>query len=198
MLRLKRCFHSVNGTASTVSFPQSTKKRRLDSQCQHVSTIVSNEERSVKFSNDSEVHEIEDTSDLSVEEMKAIYMCDDDQKRIYLEIAETIRKVAEATVDKKRLIAEGIRGLEGILQPRKGGRANRMRNAMVAVLDRQLTHDITESWLTNEYRPLLEESKKLARDRALLDEAEAMKVLDSLPTFRAFKPATAQQPTKTK
>ena len=66
---------------------------------------------------------------------------------------------------------EGIRGLETIAQGPNSKRGKRMRAAVNAVMSRQAAHPIDEAWVANKYRPILEESKRLARERGLKDEA---------------------------
>lgn len=150
------------------------KKRRLSS-CHCAPRPPA---KTVRFASTWEVHEPTSGSSLTEEEANALYMSDADQKRIFQEISEILRKATAGSVgdDTARESddepEEGIDGLECILQPNKTNRAQRMRAALEAILKRQFFHQIDEHWLSNHYRPLLEESKRLARERAIRDEDE--------------------------
>jgi hypothetical protein len=141
--------------------------------------------KSVTFADESEIEEVR--ADVDEEDRNAMYMSDADQRRIFLDISITVRKakaLGQAMINNKNnpnvipagFKLDGIRGLESIILPRNSSRSKRMRAAVVAILDRQLTHAIDEPWLSSTYRPLLTESIALARKRAIRDEAEAKKV----------------------
>jgi hypothetical protein len=166
---------------SVLSNQLSVRKHNLtDTSSDTVSTPL---QKSVTFADESGNQEITPSGHLTEEDRAAMYMSDADQRRIFLDISKTLRRARaiqrddstnhpETTGISLMEIDEGIRGLESVIQ-RKSNRSVRMRAAIVAVLDRQLTHPIDESWLNGFYRPLVRESKSLARNRAVRDEVEA-------------------------
>ena len=140
----------------------------------------------VRFASLSENLEVPDTESLTEQEMNAMHMTQEDQKRTFVEISETLAKAGAALAEnlKQRRIGadticdleaagnEEIRGLECIVQKRNSNRGKRMKAAVNAVMKRQAVHGIDEAWIISDYRPLLEESKKLARERGLQDEVD--------------------------
>ena len=160
------------------------KKRRL-SLCKNAPRPPA---KTVRFACALEVHEHTSGTSLTEEEANAVYMSDADQKRIFQEISETLRKATarsvgdDSTRESDDETEEGIDGLECIIQANKTNRAQRMRAAVEAILKRQFFHEIDEQWLSNHYRPLVEESKHLARERAIRHEDE-MKLSSSTTTI---------------
>ena len=157
----------------------------------------------VRFASHSEVYEINDTgSNLTEQERNALYMSNEDQRRIFLEISETLAAAAAAENDKTKSNPttdtdtaknEGmvVRGLECIMQQRNSNRGRRMKAAVIAVMKRQRFHAIDEAWIIHEYRPLLEESKRLARERGLRDEIESgISFIDKQEDVTKPKPLT--------
>ncbi|KAG7353263.1 hypothetical protein IV203_009312 [Nitzschia inconspicua] len=185
------------------------KKRR-------VSDVSEKNTKTVTFADDSEIQEVLHNADVTTEDRKAMFMTDADQKRIFLDISKTIRYAKAFEQNQLNGVnsnpdaastpvkIEGIRGLECMIQQRNSGRSKRMRNAVVAVLDRQLTDPIDESWLSTFYRPMLKESEILARKRAIRDEAEARAARSATRQARASisggaaAAKTGCRPTKTR
>mmetsp|Transcript_25672 Transcript_25672/g.47837 ORF Transcript_25672/g.47837 Transcript_25672/m.47837 type:complete len:196 (-) Transcript_25672:1478-2065(-) len=125
----------------------------------------------VRFRETRDVIEIPDRACLTEEEFNGMYMTDDDQKRIYLEIARTLQSLKKGNLDEEEA-EENMRGLESVVKQRNSDRSERMKTAISAVLKRQRFHDINETWLSVHYRPLSEEAARLARERAKRDEEE--------------------------
>ncbi|KAL3904689.1 MAG: hypothetical protein SGARI_004813, partial [Bacillariaceae sp.] len=167
------------------NLPVKKRPRREDypDHDQHEDTTTSNASttsKHVHFASHSEVHEINDN--LTEKERCAMYMSNADQKRIFLEISETLAAIDAASENDSRQTSsattmdEGmiLRGLECIVQQKHtSNRGRRMKAAVNAVMKRQRFHEIDEGWIVYEYRPALEESKKLARERGLQDEVDA-------------------------
>jgi hypothetical protein len=180
----------VSATAMTVSSLTERKRRRLSSDTDSSIITKSSSDstmtspRHVRFASDSLNHEIADTGRLTEQEMNAMFMTHEDQKRIFIEISQTLakatasaakngkrkRNICDTIIDLEASGNEGIRGLECIVQKRNSNRGKRMKAAVNAVMNRQAHHEIDEAWIVNDYRPLLEESKRLARERGLKDE----------------------------
>jgi hypothetical protein len=169
---------------ANVSHERSVKERTLNhASSDNLSNPV---HKTVNFADESYNQDIMPSGPLMEEDCAAMYMTDADQRRIFLDISKTIRR-ARVTQREDCITNdpeagtplmeqdEGIRGLESIIQ-HNSTRSKRMRASVVAILDRQLTHRIDESWLNGFYRPLVRESKTLARYRAVCDEVEANNV----------------------
>ncbi|KAL3912467.1 MAG: hypothetical protein SGARI_001141 [Bacillariaceae sp.] len=159
------------------SFEAGRKRRKISSGTDNESTTAASSPKHHNF-------EISDRDSLTEQEMNAMFVTQEDQKRIFVEISETLAKAGKAVAKKRRRNGvatiseleaagnEGIRGLECIVQKRNSTRGKRMKAAVNAVMKRQAAHDIDEAWIATAYRPLLVESKKLARERGLKDEVD--------------------------
>jgi hypothetical protein len=151
------------------AIPGRKKPRGAETESETTST----KQHRVRFASACSVIEVPSRTCLTEEEFSDIYMTDEDQRRIYVEIATTIRGMKESEhsdLEKERI----LRGLEGVMEreENEAGSSERMKTAISAILDRQMLYDIDESWLSSYYRPYSEEAAALARDRAQRDEQE--------------------------
>ena len=132
-----------------------------------------NNKPGVRFANSCTVHEVPSRSSLTEADFSCLYLTENDQRKIYLDIARTLRNLKENDYsDRERL--EMSRGLEGVMEreDNEPSNAERMKTAISAILDRQMLYEIDESWLSSYYRPYSEEAAMMARERAQRDEQE--------------------------
>jgi hypothetical protein len=128
----------------------------------------------VRFASSCSVHEVPSRACLTEDDFCRLYLTENDQRKIYLDIARTLRDLKGNDSYSEREKEDMLRGLEGVMEreDNEPSNAERMKTAISAILDRQMLYEIDESWLSSYYRPYSEAAAMLARERAQRDEQE--------------------------